>query len=137
VSNVVTLPKREPLIWVCTCGCSTFRFFSNGTHECASCGIISDAGEWMAEKPAAPVTPRETERETRVISFAGSPQQAMREMLRKGLDENILALVAIGEDSRVRTWGGVDTKKRSAWLGRRLKEARELLTVCVPKAGHG
>ena len=133
MGEVVSLKTTEPLVWVCHCGCSTFRFFSNGAQECASCGTVSDGGEWMAEKPEAPVVPRETERETRVISFAGSPQQAMREMLRKGRDENILALVAIGEDSRIRTWGGVDTKKRSAWLGRRLKEARELLTVCVPK----
>lgn len=103
--------------------------------ECASCEARgSDNGEWFNELPE-PVGPvKDVLPDSKVISFGdASPVIALRSMLNRVDPDKLVALIAIETNGRVRTWGGVDTKDRVAWVRRRLKEAQELLTMLVPE----
>lgn len=136
MGDVVTIPRKEPLLWVCACGCSTHRFYVTGAIECASCGNVASisGGEWVTELPAAPAMPKEIAAETKVISLSGSPQQAMREMLTRARSEDVMAFVSIATDGRVRTWGGISEKEQEDWLDVQLAAAKDLLMCCVPKS---
>lgn len=131
--TVVPFVKPEPLVWVCACGCSTHRVYTSGAIECASCeNVASVSGEWVRESlPPPNPDPRLATVETKVIALTGTPKQALDSMMHHAKAENLVALISIAEDGRVRTWGGVDTKARERWLARRLKEARGLLTMMV------
>lgn len=137
MSNVVGFgkPPSEPLIWVCaSCGCSTFRLYSSGATECASCGQVgADHGDWFRELPEPEGDPKEATPETKVVSFNGSPAAALRTMMRRINPDEMVALIAIMENGRVRTWGGIDSRERAEWLDRRLADARDLLTFMTPK----
>jgi len=90
-------------------------------------------GEWLKELPEPSAEPREDIPETKVISFNGSPRQALQTMVKRVDPDTMVALIAIQENGRVNTWGGVDTEERREWLGRRLEEASDLLTSLIPK----
>lgn len=136
MSNVVKFGKPDPLIWVCACGCSTHRLYTTGAVECASCGDVASVsgGEWVKELPEPPAEPRDTLPETRVISLAGSPAAALQNMMRRVNPDELVARIAIMENGRVRSWGGIDTQERVEWLDRRLADARDLLTMLAPKS---
>lgn len=135
MSNVVSLFESEPLVWVCKCGCSTFRLYEGGAVECASCGVIGpEGGEWINEVPEPPMVARQQPIETKVISIAGNDEQALNSMLVHADAKTMVAAIFIYTNNRVRVWGGIDDNKRIRWLARRLKDARELLTICV--RGH-
>lgn len=136
MSNVVSLGKREPLVWCCaSCGCSTFKLYEGGITECASCELQgADNGEWINELPEPEGPPKDKIPDSRVISFGtASPSAALRSMLQRVDPDALVALVAVETNGRVRTWGGADTQERVEWLDRRLSEARELLTMLAPK----
>lgn len=135
MNNVVEFTKPEPLVWVCACGCSTHRIYTTGAIECASCeNIASVSGSgWLKELPEPTAEPREALPETKVISFSGTPRQALASMLSRVDPDGLVCLISIQENGRIRTWGGVDTKARARWLGRQLKEARALLTTFAKK----
>ena len=46
MTNVVALPRREPLYWRCACGCMSFNLRDDGAAECAGCGEGSGVGGW-------------------------------------------------------------------------------------------
>lgn len=134
MSNVVSIHKREPLVWVCNCGCTTFKLYEGGMTECASCGIEgAEGGEWVHELPEPPMVAKERLPDTKVLSFADSPASALRTFLSRADAETMVAAIFIHTNGRVRTWGGVDTKDRVRWLQRRLKDAKELLTSLIPE----
>jgi hypothetical protein len=136
MTNVVSFAKPEPLVWVCSCGCSTHRLYTTGAIECASCENIASVsgGDWVKELPEPSAEPKKVLPETKVISMAGTPAAALQTMLRHVNPDELVALVAIMENGRVRSWGGIDTQERVEWLDRRLADARDLLTSFVPKS---
>ncbi|TAA54024.1 hypothetical protein [Shinella sp. JR1-6] len=138
MSNVVSLGKREPLVWMCaSCGCTTFRLYEGGMTECASCEVQgADNGEWINELPEPTGPIKDVLPDSKVISFGdASPSVALRSMLKRVDADNLVAIIAFESNGRVRTWGGIDTLERVEWLDRRLSEARELLTMLAPKDG--
>lgn len=54
-------------------------------------------------------------------------------MLARVDPDEAVAVVVILENGRVRTWGGIDTDDRRDWLDGCLDDARDLLTMLVPK----
>lgn len=141
MSNVISIgaAKPEPQVWVCVCGCSTHRLYTTGAIECASCKNIASvsSGEWVKELPEPVAVPKEVQLETKVISLNGSPKRALATMLDRLDPDTTVALIAIMENGRVSTWGGVDTSDREEWLDRRLADARDLLTTLVPGGENG
>lgn len=136
MSNVVGLPRREPLVWCCThCGCATFKLYEGGITECASCEVRgADNGEWVRELPEPEGPVKEVLPDSKVISFGdASPAAALRSMLQRVDADKLVAIIAMETNGRVRTWGGIDTQDRAEWLDRRLAEARGLLTMLMPK----
>jgi hypothetical protein len=136
MSNVVNLGTREPLVWCCAaCGCSTFKLYQGGITECAACELKgSDNGEWINElpEPTGPVKDRLPD--SKVISFGdASPAAALRSMLQRVDADSLVCIIAMENNGRVRTWGGIDAQDRVEWLDRRLVEARGLLTMLTPK----
>lgn len=134
MGEVVGLAKRKPLVWCCTaCGCSTFKLYEGGITECASCEAQgADNGEWISELPEPEGPAKEVLPDSKVISFGdASPLAALRSMLRRVDADNLVAVIAIEANSRVRTWGGVDTEDRREWMHQRLGEAGELLTMLI------
>ena len=139
MSNVIGLGKREPLVWCCNaCGCSTFKLYEGGITECASCDLQgSDNGEWINElpEPAGPV--KDKLPDCKLISFGdASPAVALHSMLQRVDADELVCIIAMETNGRVRTWGGIDTQDRAEWLDRRMAEARELLTFLAPKNGQ-
>lgn len=138
MAEIVALKKREPLVWCCTqCGCSTFKLYEGGITECASCEAKGgDHGEWISELPEPDGPVKEVLPDSKVISFGSmSPQIALQTMLRRVDAENVVAIIAMENNGRVRTWGGIDTPERCGWLDRRLDEARGMLTMLVKPGG--
>lgn len=136
MGNVVDLDKREPLIWCCAaCGCSTFKLYDGGITECAACELQgSDNGEWIKELPEPAGPMKDKLPDSKVISFGdASPAAALRSMLQRVDAENLVCIIAMETNGRVRTWGGIDTQDRVDWLDRRLSEARELLNMLTPR----
>ena len=129
--------KRGPWVWCCAeCNCSTFKLLEGGVTECAACGLQgAENGEWIKELPEPSGPVKEVLPNANVISFGDvSPSIALRMMMERVDADSLVALIAIEENGRVRSWGGIDTADRAAWLDRRLVDARELLTKCVPKS---
>lgn len=135
MGEVIGLKKREPLVWCCLeCGCSTFKLYEGGITECASCQRQGrDNGEWINELPEPEGPARDVLPDSQVISFGSmSPAAALRTMLKRVDADNMVALIAVESNGRVRTWGGINSADRAEWLDRRLSEARDLLTIFVP-----
>lgn len=132
MADVVPI-KAEALVWVCNCECSTFRCYANGTMECADCGLISDCdrGGWVRELPEPTYPVREVQGQTKVIALQ-EPRYALQNMMRKVNPEELVALIAIETNGRVRTWGGVsgsEGRVRARWLRQQLKTAYDLMTI--------
>lgn len=136
MSNVVKFGKPEPLVWCCSaCGCSTFKLYEGGITECAACEMRgADNGEWVNELPEPEGPAKDVLPDSKVISFGdASPASALRSMLQRVDADNLVAIIAIEANGRVRTWGGIDTQERVEWLDLRLADARGLLTMLTPK----
>ncbi|TPJ70469.1 hypothetical protein [Mesorhizobium sp. B2-6-7] len=127
MSNVISLPKREPAIWVCGCGCSTFKVYDDQHLECAQCGIIPSAqGQWVtAPVPETLSKPEHIEHVTTVSSAA---DWTLRKLL-KGTVTPLALVLAIEESGKSTLWGSdCDTPERVAWLDRQFANARLMLT---------
>lgn len=126
MSNIVEMPRREPLIWVCKCGCSTFKLYDSDEVECAQCGVISPAeAEWVKDPtPKNPAAPASIER---VIAVASSVEMTLRRLL-KDDPNKLVVLIAIEGSGKTITWADdCDTPERIAWLDRQLASARKML----------
>lgn len=136
MADIVELrPKAEELVWTCGhCKCVTFRLFSTGEVECANC-MKRDCGcHWRRQlpEPDGQVVLDDTA-DTKVVSFGGTPAMALREMMRKVDVDRLQALIAIETNSRVRTWGGINSVEQIDWLDNCLANASELLKVPITK----
>lgn len=134
MSNIVSL-KPEILVWACgACDCSTLEVFSNGTTRCPNCGDVADR-EWAMLLPD-PEYPPKKKVTPKVITLAASPASALRNMMNNVNVDELAALIAIEENGRVRTWGGVNDPERKRWLRWRLKDAYDLMTRPFVKEGE-
>jgi hypothetical protein len=138
MADVVQLRPKD-MTWACTCGCVTFKVFTDGRLECAACESrdMPGHGEWIEILPDPPAEPRQTKGDQiNIINMQDqSAAAALAGMMRraKNYPEEMTALIVIHENSKVTTWGGIQHQVQVRWLRNRLKEAFELLTVCLPK----
>lgn len=112
-------------IWVCVCGCSTFRFYGDGTSECAGCDLALDgAGSWYEFRPDGGYR---TDTIRSVVHGNGSISFARERLRRAVLSDDVRMLVAARADGTLSTWFGCESEKQRRWMKRRMKEAMRIL----------
>jgi hypothetical protein len=123
----------ERYVWTCSCGCTTFELFADGSELCASCGERSErcvdcGGHWREKLPDVPESPPELDETNFKVTNLNEPEGLMRRSI-KALDhETVEALVIVHKDGTVKTSGpNFDTEECVAWIDRRLMQAREML----------
>lgn len=129
-------PDEDVYTLICVdCSCVTFQFLSTMKMLCANCKRVCTvdklAGyEWVAQMPEPPGNPRVTSEEITVVSI-DDPRASLRNFLKASLSEDthneLVALVAIHDSGRLRTWGGVEEMERLPWLIERMADAVRLL----------
>jgi hypothetical protein len=127
MSEVVSLPTRPEVVWVCACGCSTFELMGDGAARCATCLSQTDAeqGGWHAPDSApewdgdAPV---------RDIQGNGSVEFARRRLTQLSSADDAVAVIVIREDGTLHAWSNVETQEQFSWLKRQMIKVYRLIT---------
>lgn len=86
--NIVEFPKSSDVIFVCSCGCQSFRIEASGAIECCHCGdyptnYTDNAGRWVRRLPETKEAVQESEAETISVTAIGSVEFARASTLRK------------------------------------------------------
>lgn len=125
MGEVTQIGARPDTIFVCQCGCSTWRLLNDATVECAACENRSmSAAAWYEEKPKAP----EFDGEPFVdIQGNGSVEFARSRLQRMAADPDLSLIVLVRENGTIHMWSNAETKKRIKWTVQRLKQAADLL----------
>ncbi len=82
--NVVNLPVRKKLVWVCRCGCKTFYLMDDGSADCANCAASSNTledvppGVWVNQLPDAPNDTEVNDGGTYIIRDLGTVDLAIQ-----------------------------------------------------------
>lgn len=128
-NNVVPL-RGKPRIFICTCGCSTFELWEDGTSHCAMCDtdVSSATGAWYETQPTdIPQRDPDLAAPIRTVQGNGSIDFARRLIAQRAQAEDAKALVVLREDGAIHTWSAAETEEQSDWVQQRLQDAMELL----------
>ena len=126
MGNVVRFSAKEPLIWVCNCGCSTFELLDSGIASCAACGSVADVdgsgwSSWTAVS-------RHSEDEAFTdIQGNGSVEFAKRRVARLAQDDDVSVLVVIRSDGGLTVWSAAETQDQIEWVKRKISQASNLI----------
>lgn len=133
MADNVFMMLRDPLVWICNCGCSTFELRSDGAAACAACDTpqsVDGAGwsSWSAQSAKA-------EPETfRDVQGNGSVEFARRRVAQMATDETAAVVVVVRRDGSISTWSEAETAAQSKWCRRRLKQAADLIASKIEGA---
>lgn len=128
-------PKDDApeLIWVCRCGCKTFKLYADGHTECAGCGHHGAGPEdalWRSKLPDPPPNPQPEEPDgdnTISIQNLATSGAALQHVLRKADPEETSIVIILQTDGGVSIWGGIDGDEQDGWFDRRIAVAKKLL----------
>lgn len=125
--NVIPFKPADPLIFVCGCGCQSFRIQSNDTFECCNCHDVKASGEWVKHLPDVPNEPPERDSGgTLAVTAIGNKEFAMRRVIRQIEDwaksEELAALSAFTKDGSGKHWFDVETEEQKQWILRRIND---------------
>lgn len=136
--NVVPLqPGDKPdVIWVCSCGCSTFLLHAHGGATCAACDLtpVAEQGGW---------TPPDTDAQwdgddpVRDVQGNASVEFARRRLVQMAGAEDAVAVVVVRGCGTIHAWSCADTAERLAWLKERLEAAHTLIARPVGSGDAG
>ena len=100
------LDEGAQCIWVCNCGCSTFRLLSTGEAECAKCDCPTKnyEGGWFEQLPAPAVTPEPEPPGTVAVIGLGSADMAIKRTLKNAQNCDPVAVITIRRDGGLHTW---------------------------------
>lgn len=127
--TVVEFPDRkEPLVWLCNCGCSTHYAYQDGSIECASCGEFVN-GMWDArDREEQEGVEPETKRFSSTVIPFDTDEAAMRDVLRTANKTTCMAVIIMDESGHTHCWGkDFETDEQKAWLDRQLARAKTAL----------
>ena len=129
MGEVVDLPPRDELIWVCVCGCQSW-FIHQGFFKCTVCGSASsgpDDGDWKL-----PPIPRKPDRcdGVDVTSTDGTTDFAVRRFKQffTGAGQLAVILYANGMIKHFAAGVFIDTDEDKAWLKSGLDDVYKDLT---------
>lgn len=125
MSDITRIGEKPDVIFVCTCGCSTWRLLDSGAIECAACDSRgTDFGSWYTKKPDVP--PRD-ETPFSDVQGNGSIEFARARLERMAGDADVKLIAIARKDGSVHLWTDADGRKQVKWALRRLKTAAGLL----------
>lgn len=119
--NVVEFPGVQRHIWKCNCGGTTHHHYSDGSIECAVCGMEGPEGTWYLPKPSEPTEDTE---EIAVRYFDGW-ELAQKRALKDAGEKDVVGIVTFHEDGRVRTTLNTQsgTEEEADWYRRKFEIA--------------
>lgn len=108
--------EEEQFVWICGCGCQSFRLLSDGAIECCQCENQCNAhSEWRRDLPDPP---DEVERDTSgtiIHTALGVPELARRRVLKTldewARDDELLMVAAYHKDGTGKHWLGIETQE--------------------------
>ena len=128
MTEIVSFPSPERLIWVCDCGCSTFNLFSDGMAACSLCQapVTGAMDGWQSRTESAKA------REEPLTSMSdyqgnGSPEFALALIRKTASDPDVKLVIVATGDSRTRVWAAADTQPEMEWTKDRITDAIGLL----------
>lgn len=127
MDNVVSFPPAEDkrLLWVCLCGCTTFRLFSDGHAECASCEDIAN-GEpdgWRERLPRVPADPELASVDSFAVKNIDDADVFLKRQARSPAD--IAAVVVLHSTAQISSWQRGDADV--GWIRDQLDHAKTRL----------
>lgn len=128
MSKIVKFPVKEippAMVWVCSCGCSTFELLSDQTALCALCQKpVTDAGGWYT-----PETTKTWEGDdpVRDVSGNGSEEFAKRIAISRASEEGVCLITTVKEDGTVSCWSNLEAPEQREWADRQLKRVKSIL----------
>jgi hypothetical protein len=139
MTNVVQFPAASPLVYVCSCGCQSFRIYASGMIECANCGEDhqrhadgTPVGGWVKTLPDTPdvAAIERDEGGTIVVKATGAADFASASVLQKLTKwtkrGSIAALFGFDNDGSGSHWTDVCTEDQKQWVLRKLRELNQL-----------
>ncbi len=118
---------NDPLAWVCSCGCQSFRLLSNGIAECCNCeNSIGPNGpnEWRNILPPEKPT-NKTDANTIIIKYVGSDEFAQKKVLQninKWIKNKEIAFIfAYKIDGSGTHWLYMTNKEEKNWIINKIK----------------
>lgn len=126
--------KQEPLIWVCSCGCTSFSLFNDDNVECVNCGKQADAGMWIP-RPTQIIEPAAAPHQVVVIKEA-SPSFMLHSAL-QAAGEIAFAVIQYVSGRQV-TWSMIEADDAAAqnWAKLKLDDARRGVLKEAPPKCH-
>ena len=125
MGDVTQIGPRPDVIFVCNCGCSTWRLLQDGAIECAACDNRSTTtGSWYTVQPEAKEFGGEPFCD---VQGNGSIQFARSRVERMSGDADVRMIAIARANGSVHLWSDAETKKQVKWTVRRFKEAADLL----------
>lgn len=117
--------EKEPRVWVCTCGCSTFELLETGETRCGLCATISDhSGGWYSYPSEAEWTEDSPMQD---IQGNGSVE-FVRELMKRRIDEDAAVVVLVLEkNGRMHAWTAAENPEQHAWSLKELESATGIL----------
>jgi hypothetical protein len=135
--TVVDFPKRERMIWLCRCGCSTFYLYDDSTTECAACNLAGDGAEWVKSLADAPRNPDRDDFNSVSIKAIGSVDFAKHSVLKRISNEkdDVRMVAAWFDDGSMTSWCGAETQEQQDWAVEKANDyARNLAVRKMPDA---
>lgn len=129
--NVIPFKPADPLIWICNCGCQSYRILSNDTFECCNCHDIKASGEWVKHLPPVPSDPTRDDAGTLSVTALGVPELAMRRVMKQIEDwiksDQLAILASYSKEDGGKHWFNITDAEQKAWALRRVDELRAQL----------
>lgn len=125
-AEIITLKRPEPRIWICPCGCSTFRLIEGGEAECAACDQRADheAGGWDTH-PADQTSPVETPFD--IVQGNGSVAFAQARARKRAQEPDATLIAVARADGTATIWTAAETPKQIKWAKRQLRKLAALI----------
>lgn len=125
--NVIPFKQPELLIFVCSCGCQSYRIQSDCTIECCNCHDVKAFGEWVKHLPPVLSDPPErTSAGTLIVTAHGSEELAKRRVLRDielwMRNDELMLLSAFNKSGGGKHWFNLKTEDDKEFLLNRLAE---------------
>jgi hypothetical protein len=124
--KVAIEPVREPNIWVCTCGCSTFNLLEDGIVKCAMCEEVSHDGYGGWAMPNT-TTMWDGDPPIHRIEGNGSVEFAKCLVLKHAGAEDAALLAVVNHGGTIHVWSVCETEEQIVWARDRLDAVKELV----------
>ena len=116
--SVVPFPEKTQYTILCTCGCTSFMAFIEGSLECTDCGKLHETHnellKMVAEAPTVDDVETTKTTQTASVDFA-------KELILSKIDTNTVGIFVASRDGKAYMWNdAIETEEEIAWFKERL-----------------